>query len=182
MAGPPVRHAGSGLNPAFARIGRLLPASDPGERMRLIDSLTYLPDDILTKVDRTTMSVGLEARVPMLDHRVVELAWRVSPFDARRPGPSKPLLRQVLYRYLPRQLADKPKQGFEVPIAEWLRGPLRPWAEELLAPERLAAQGLLDHTTIVRHWREHLSGRRNWHYRLWSVLMFQAWLAHRNEG
>jgi asparagine synthase (glutamine-hydrolysing) len=173
----PVLGATATLHPAFCTVGDVLAPDDHGGRMALADSLTYLPEDILTKVDRATMSVGLEARVPLLDHRVVELAWRMAPADIGAAGIGKRPLREILCRYVPRELIDRPKRGFEVPLADWLRGPLRPWAQELLAPERLAAEGFLDPDAITRHWREHSSGRRNWHRRLWPVLMFQSWLS-----
>jgi asparagine synthase (glutamine-hydrolysing) len=173
---PPVLGAGYGVNPAFAFAGGALAAEDRHGCLALADSLTYLPDDILTKVDRATMAVGLEARVPLLDHRVVELAWRIDPDGLRADGLGKRPLREILYRHVPRELVDRPKRGFEVPLAEWLRGPLRPWAQDLLDPATLAAEGYLDPSAVTRHWREHLSGARNWHRRIWPVLMFQAWL------
>ncbi len=144
-------------------------------RMQYCDSVTYLPDDILTKVDRASMAVALEARVPILDHRVVELAWRMPSSLKRRGGISKWPLREVLYRHVPRELVERPKMGFGVPIGAWLRGPLRDWAETLIAPDRVACEGILNSRLIARRWREHLSGRRNWSYQLWTVLMFQAW-------
>ncbi|WP_459615716.1 asparagine synthase (glutamine-hydrolyzing) [Bordetella sp. 2513F-2] len=146
------------------------------EAMMLLDTITYLPDDILVKVDRAAMAVSLETRVPLLDHRVYEFAWRLPMQYKVRGGTGKWLLRQLLYRHVPQSLVDRPKRGFAVPLASWLRGPLRDWAESLLDPARLRQEGWFEPEPILRKWREHLSGHRNWSSHLWGALMMQAWL------
>jgi asparagine synthase (glutamine-hydrolysing) len=173
-------------DPAAVVLGGGEPASDDArldalcgsavERMCLADQLGYLSDDILVKVDRAAMGVSLETRVPLLDHRMVEFAWRLPLHQKIRGGETKWLLRRVLDRHVPRRLIERPKQGFAVPLAQWLRGPLREWAETLLATPRLTREGYFDAAAVRRKWDEHVSGRRNWQHHLWDVLMFQAWL------
>jgi len=177
-AGADVRSWGTALRD----LGSGHPELSPPERMMLADTLGYLPDDILTKVDRASMAVSLEARVPLLDHRVVEAAWRL-PLDLRiRGGVGKWVLRQVLARHVPDRLIDRPKRGFAQPVGRWLRGPLRPWAEDLLAPSAIAGTGLLHPAPVQRLWHEHLSGRHDHHAQLWAVLSLQAWSAARQRA
>jgi asparagine synthase (glutamine-hydrolysing) len=159
---------------------RILDASEPGhllDRMMLADQTTYLPDDLLAKVDRAGMAVSLEIRAPLLDHRVVEFSWRLPRALKLRGNLGKWVLRQVLHRRVPKEIVERPKMGFSVPIDRWLRGPLREWGEALLAPDELARSGLLDPSVVARAWRELQDGRRPAGAALWAVIMFQAWRA-----
>jgi len=155
--------------------------TDTGHALMYLDLVTYLPEDILTKVDRATMSLGLEARAPLLDWRVVELAFRI-PLDMKlRDGQQKWLLKQLLRKYLPDSLIYRSKQGFGAPIGGWLKGPLRDWAQTQLDPQRMAREGYLQPGPITAIWSEFLAGQRKWHTHLWNVVMFQAWLDWMNE-
>jgi asparagine synthase (glutamine-hydrolysing) len=151
---------------------------DPVLWMQTRDLNGYLPDDVLTKVDRASMAVGLEVRVPILDHRVVEALWALPSNLKIRDGTSKWLLREILYRHVPRELFDRPKQGFAVPVTRWLRGPLRDWAETQLSADRLKREGIFDATTVQKLWSAHLAGRVDHSGALWATLMFQAWHEH----
>lgn len=159
----------TGLRPEFHKLNSV-------ERMMLLDTITYLPDDILVKVDRAGMGASLEVRAPFLDHRLVEFAWSLPLKYKLHEGQDKYLLREVLYRHVPRELVDRPKMGFGVPLHDWLRGPLRDWAEDLLQEARLRREGFFHPAPVRQIWAEHLSGRRNWMAQLWNVLNFQAWL------
>lgn len=147
----------------------------PVEKMMALDAITYMPDDILVKVDRAAMAASLETRAPFLDHRVAEFAWRIPLHQKIRGGQGKWLLRQVLYQYVPAELIDRPKMGFGIPLDDWLRGPLRSWAEALLTTEMLNRDGLFNVAEIQNAWQQHLQGKRQYGYRLWSILMFQSW-------
>ena len=181
-------------NPGSVAIGsEKLSAFPPGDeglaslpsiahQMLLLDALSYLPDDILVKLDRASMAVGLEARVPFLDHRVVEYAWKIPIRDKIRARTGKWALRQILRRYIPAQLTDRPKSGFGIPLGDWLRGPLREWAESLLDEKRLKNEGLFEPGPIREKWAEHLSGKAPWEHRLRDVLMFQAWFSTQRQS
>jgi len=147
--------------------------------MMAMDLQSYLPDGILVKVDRATMGVSLEARAPLLDHRVVEFAATLPMHMKQRGSVGKWILRQIAYKRVPQSMLDRPKSGFALPISGWLRGELRPWAEELLAESRLRAEGYLEPAPIRQRWQEFLSGRRDVPYPLWNVLMFQQWVETR---
>jgi asparagine synthase (glutamine-hydrolysing) len=165
-----------GSEPESLLDGRHHAFGSPGELMMYLDTLSYLPDDILVKVDRASMAVGLEARAPYLDHHLVEFAWQL-PMSAKiSAGKGKHILRQLLARYVPEHLTNRPKTGFAVPINDWLAGPLRDWAEDLLSEQRLRQDGYLDAARVRAVWRDHKSGIRSRQLRLWNILMFQAWL------
>ncbi len=150
--------------------------NDFASQMMYKDTLGYLTDDILCKVDRAAMNVSLETRVPFLDHKIVELAWRM-PLEMKINGPEgKSVLRKILYKYVPKDLIERPKAGFSIPLSDWLKGPLRDWAESLLNKQRLNEEGYLNSEYVITIWNEHLQGKRNWTFRIWSILMFQSWL------
>jgi asparagine synthase (glutamine-hydrolysing) len=170
---------GSDRSPPGASIGlnAALAQRDFYQAMMLADGTTYLPDDILVKVDRASMGVSLESRVPMLDHRVVEFAWQLPLHMKLRNGESKWLLKQLLRKYVPAALHDRPKKGFGMPVGAWIRGGMREWAESLLAEQRLRQEGFLDAVRVRGLWSRHLEGATRSGEGIWRVLMFQAWLA-----
>jgi asparagine synthase (glutamine-hydrolysing) len=170
----PVIGSGCGPEPVNLNLG-FPPKTSHAVRMMACDAVTYLPDDILCKVDRAGMAVSLETRVPFLDHRVAALAARIPLSMKIEGGVGKSILRNLLYRQAPRELFDRPKAGFGIPVGEWIKGPLRPWAEELLEPQRMAQEGWFDPLIVQRRWHDHLTGRRDSTPALWAVLMFQAW-------
>jgi len=149
--------------------------------MMALDLLTYLPDDILTKVDRAAMGVSLETRVPFLDHKVVEFALRLPLKYKLRNNQTKWLARQVLYKFVPMELIERPKSGFAIPIGSWLKSSLKDWAENLLDEKTMRDQGLLNVDSIRERWTQHLAGTHNWEHFLWNILMFQSWLKESNE-
>ena len=147
----------------------------PAEKLMAYDLISYLPDDILVKLDRAAMALGLETRVPFLDYRVVDFAWSLPLEYKFYDGVDKWPLKQVLYNYVPEKLFNRPKMGFGVPIGHWLRGPLKDWAETMLNQSKIKSQGYFNSDLVERKWREHLSGKRNWERELWNVLVFQTW-------
>jgi asparagine synthase (glutamine-hydrolysing) len=159
-----------------------LELSDPVRRMMAFDLAEFHPDDILVKVDRASMAHSLEVRVPIIDHRVVELSARLPLSMMIKAGQGKWALRQLLIKHIPEEMMERPKRGFAVPVHEWIRGPLRNWAEELLSESRLRDEGFLNPEPIRKRWQEHLSGKRDWKNSLWGVLMFQAWLEAGQAG
>lgn len=169
------------LRPVAPTMAATPPLSGAADRFMYRDMAGYLPGNVLVKLDRASMAVGLEARCPFLDRRVVAFAWRVPTAFKIRDGKGKWLLRQVLRRYLPENLYERPKHGFDVPVGAWLRGPLRDWAEDLLDETRLRQEGLLDPAQVRARWRAHLGGRSDHGCELWAVLMAQAWLGAARE-
>lgn len=151
------------------------------ERMMITDLISYLPNDILTKVDRAAMAISLETRVPFLDPNVIRFAASLPLHMKIRDGSNKWILKQILYKHIPKNLIDRPKMGFSVPLDQWLRGPLKDWAERLLDPKKIEQQGFFKADFISKKWQQHQTGFRNWQYQLWNILIFQQWLEHNNE-
>ncbi|MCK4585768.1 MAG: asparagine synthase C-terminal domain-containing protein [Gammaproteobacteria bacterium] len=172
----PLPIVGAANGDLFARLSPILDFSSIEERMMYLDSMSFLPDDILCKEDRAAMGVSLEARIPFLDHRVVEYAWQIPLSMKTREGQGKWLGRQLLYKHVPKEFVERPKQGFAIPLGKWLRGPLRDWADCLLDEQRLLYEGFFEPKPIRDKWSEYLAGCGNWQHHLWSILMFQSWL------
>ena len=145
-------------------------------KMMVFDFLTYLPDDILVKVDRASMANSLETRVPYLDHKLIEYAWKIPHRLKNKNGQGKWILKEILKQYVPKNLTERPKMGFGVPIGTWLRGSLKDWAENLLDEKKMQEEGFLNSKLIKKKWKEHISGKKNWQHDLWDILMFQAWI------
>lgn len=169
----------SGIYKSYTSLFNVL---DDVQKIMFLDTVSYLPDDILVKVDRAAMAVSLETRVPFLDHRVVEFAWSLPQKYKMNNGFSKLVLREVLYNYVPKNMIERPKMGFGVPLGDWLRGPLKPWAEDLISEDKIRKEGLLNYDLIKDKWDDHMSGRRNWSYQIWDVLMFQAWFENQKKN
>ena len=167
------RDSGRAMAPSLA-----IPGENSLAVMMYADAMSYLPDDILAKVDRAAMNVSLETRVPFLDHNVVEFAWRLPARMKNREGQSKWILKQVLRKYVPDDIMNRPKMGFGVPVGKWIRGPLRDWAENFLSQDRLRTQGFLNPQLVRQEWSQHLNGTSLSGDRVWQVLMFQAWLSN----
>jgi asparagine synthase (glutamine-hydrolysing) len=180
------RHRGRDLLPQFDNTTTLrtlrdfLPGTTGRQRMMAFDTVHYLPDDILVKVDRAAMAVSLETRVPLLDHRVVEFAFQLPIGLKYKNGQPKWILRKLLSQRVPLEMFERPKMGFGVPMGDWLRGPLREWGEDLLSEQALRDTAVLNPPAVRRRWQEHLAGRADWNYELWDILMLQAWL--KNSG
>ena len=176
-AQPPINLAAVGF---YGNSAEWAKKGDDFNRLTFADTVTYLPDDLLVKLDRASMAVALEARTPFLNHDLVKFAWSLPSSFKIQGDIGKCVLRDVLYKYIPRGLFNRPKHGFEPPLADWLRGPLRDWAEDLLEPDKISSDGWLDPEPVQAIWDEHLKGHRNWQFELWNVLMFQAWRSEWN--